>query len=148
MTHSNTSAHHFLCLYFRLFHVTHFVSFVCVCVCVCVMYAATFLYDEFLGLLTAATVFANVLALYLYVSSRLSGAVDTRTGLAPHGNSGNVVYDFFIGRTLNPRIGSFDWKYFCELRPGLILWVCCVFACSAPPPHIIRCSRLVLAFFV
>jgi delta14-sterol reductase/lamin-B receptor len=33
------------------------------------------------------------------------------------------VYDFFIGRELNPRIGvDFDLKEFCELRPGLIGW--------------------------
>ena len=30
---------------------------------------------------------------------------------------------FWIGRELNPTIGSFDIKSFCELRPGLILWV-------------------------
>uniref|UniRef100_A0A452ULN8 Delta(14)-sterol reductase LBR n=1 Tax=Ursus maritimus TaxID=29073 RepID=A0A452ULN8_URSMA len=36
---------------------------------------------------------------------------------------GNAIYDFFIGRELNPRIGTFDLKYFCELRPGLIGWV-------------------------
>lgn len=28
-----------------------------------------------------------------------------------------------IGRELNPRIGSFDIKFFTELRPGLIGWV-------------------------
>uniref|UniRef100_H3AEQ2 Delta(14)-sterol reductase TM7SF2 n=1 Tax=Latimeria chalumnae TaxID=7897 RepID=H3AEQ2_LATCH len=38
--------------------------------------------------------------------------------------TGNPIYDFFIGHELNPRIGSFDLKYFCELRPGLIGWVC------------------------
>lgn len=27
-----------------------------------------------------------------------------------------------MGRELNPRIGSFDLKVFCELRPGLIGW--------------------------
>uniref|UniRef100_A0A8D1HNP6 Delta(14)-sterol reductase TM7SF2 n=1 Tax=Sus scrofa TaxID=9823 RepID=A0A8D1HNP6_PIG len=37
--------------------------------------------------------------------------------------NGNPVYDFFLGRELNPRICSFDFKYFCELRPGLIGWV-------------------------
>ena len=36
---------------------------------------------------------------------------------------GNILYDFFIGHELNPRIGSFDLKYFCELRPGLIGWL-------------------------
>lgn len=30
---------------------------------------------------------------------------------------------WYIGRELNPRIGSFDIKSFNELRPGLILWV-------------------------
>ena len=28
-----------------------------------------------------------------------------------------------MGRELNPRIGSFDLKFFCELRPGLIGWI-------------------------
>lgn len=36
--------------------------------------------------------------------------------------TGNPVYDFFMGRELNPRIGTFDLKVFCELRPGLIGW--------------------------
>ena len=40
-----------------------------------------------------------------------------------HPFPGNFIYDFFIGRELNPRIGSFDLKIFCELRPGLIGWV-------------------------
>ncbi|KAM9438849.1 delta(14)-sterol reductase TM7SF2-like [Salvelinus alpinus] len=43
--------------------------------------------------------------------------------LAQGGNTGNPLYDLFMGRELNPRIGSFDLKYFCELRPGLIGWV-------------------------
>ena len=37
--------------------------------------------------------------------------------------AGNVLYDFFIGRELNPRLGPLDLKFFCELRPGLIGWV-------------------------
>ncbi len=28
-----------------------------------------------------------------------------------------------MGHELNPRIGNFDFKFFCELRPGLIGWV-------------------------
>ena len=34
-----------------------------------------------------------------------------------------MIYDFFIGHELNPRIGPLDLKFFCELRPGLIGWV-------------------------
>lgn len=40
-----------------------------------------------------------------------------------HVFSGHHLYDFFIGRELNPRIGSFDLKEFCELYPGLIGWL-------------------------
>jgi len=34
-----------------------------------------------------------------------------------------------MGRELNPRIGSFDLKEFCELRPGLIGWLVVNLAC-------------------
>lgn len=34
-----------------------------------------------------------------------------------------MLYDFFKGRELNPRIRNFDLKFFCEMRPGLIGWV-------------------------
>ena len=36
---------------------------------------------------------------------------------------GNVLYDFFMGRELNPRVFGVDLKFVCELRPGLIGWV-------------------------
>uniref|UniRef100_A0A803YD52 Delta(14)-sterol reductase n=1 Tax=Meleagris gallopavo TaxID=9103 RepID=A0A803YD52_MELGA len=69
------------------------------------------------GGLSAA--FSMVLSIYLYIRSLKAPEED----LAPGGNSGYLVYDFFTGHELNPRIGSFDLKYFCELRPGLIGWV-------------------------
>ena len=34
-----------------------------------------------------------------------------------------MVFQFWIGRELNPTIGSLDLKSFCELRPGLIGWL-------------------------
>ena len=48
--------------------------------------------------------------------------------LAAGGHSGNIVYDWFIGRELNPRVtlplaGTIDIKAFCELRPGMLGWV-------------------------
>ena len=51
-----------------------------------------------------------------------------RRELAAGGHSGNLVYDWFIGRELNPRIdlpifGNIDIKAFCELRPGMLGWV-------------------------
>ncbi|XP_043538654.1 delta(14)-sterol reductase TM7SF2 isoform X2 [Chiloscyllium plagiosum] len=76
------------------------------------------IYDGCVGLAVAAAILSFVLALLLYARSLCV----PESALAPGGNSGNPVYDFFIGHELNPRIGSFDLKYFCELRPGLIGW--------------------------
>ncbi|XP_054330265.1 delta(14)-sterol reductase LBR isoform X2 [Pongo pygmaeus] len=76
-----------------------------------------YVYSHFLQFALAATVFCVVLSVYLYIRSLKA----PRNDLSP-ASSGNAVYDFFIGRELNPRIGTFDLKYFCELRPGLIGW--------------------------
>ncbi|XP_027712039.1 delta(14)-sterol reductase isoform X3 [Vombatus ursinus] len=71
-----------------------------------------------LPLASAATAIAFILSLLLYLKSFTAPP----SALAPGGNSGNIIYDFFLGRELNPRFGSFDLKYFCELRPGMIGW--------------------------
>ncbi|XP_023369664.1 lamin-B receptor [Otolemur garnettii] len=78
----------------------------------------SYVYSHFLQFALAATIFSVVLSVYLYVRSLKA----PRSELSP-ASSGNAVYDFFIGHELNPRIGTFDLKYFCELRPGLIGWV-------------------------
>ncbi|XP_039091714.1 delta(14)-sterol reductase LBR [Hyaena hyaena] len=77
-----------------------------------------YLYSHFLQFALAAAAFALGLSVYLAVRA----ARAPPSALAP-ASSGNAIYDFFIGRELNPRIGTFDLKYFCELRPGLIGWV-------------------------
>ncbi|XP_028626867.1 delta(14)-sterol reductase isoform X2 [Grammomys surdaster] len=72
-----------------------------------------------LPLAFSTTLTSFIFSLLLYAKALVAPA----SALAPGGNSGNSVYDFFLGRELNPRLGSFDFKYFCELRPGLIGWV-------------------------
>jgi len=76
------------------------------------------IYDHYLSLSAVSIVGASLLAVYLYATSFRKGAV-----LAKGGQTGNPMYDFFIGRELNPRIGSLDLKFACELRPGLIGWL-------------------------
>ncbi|XP_053515576.1 delta(14)-sterol reductase LBR isoform X2 [Artibeus jamaicensis] len=77
-----------------------------------------YVYRHFRQFALAALVFSVALSVYLYVRARRAPP-----GQLSQASSGNVIYDFFIGRELNPRIGTFDLKYFCELRPGLIGWV-------------------------
>jgi delta14-sterol reductase/lamin-B receptor len=74
-------------------------------------------YDNFVALASASIIWASVLSVLLYVASFRPGTL-----LAEGGDTGSAVYDFFIGRELNPRFRGtiFDAKFFCELRPGLI----------------------------
>ena len=37
--------------------------------------------------------------------------------------TGDPLDDYVMGVALNPRVGRLDLKFFCESRPGLILWV-------------------------
>jgi len=67
--------------------------------------------------MTAAVLFSFILSKALFVSSFF---VDKKKLASP---SGNWIYDFFMGRELNPRVGPLDLKFFFELRPGLIGWV-------------------------
>ncbi|OWZ74451.1 hypothetical protein AYX14_00098 [Cryptococcus neoformans] len=90
--------------------------------------AFTWLHDHFVPLMSASLAMATFQAVWVYVWSFFSGEL-----LALGGNSGNVVYDFFIGRPLNPTIPgfpSFDIKTFNEVRPGMILWLLLNISCA------------------
>ncbi|XP_013871901.1 delta(14)-sterol reductase TM7SF2 [Austrofundulus limnaeus] len=78
-----------------------------------------YLFELLLPLAASAISVSFLFSVYLYIRSFWAPS----HALALGGNTGNPLYDFFIGRELNPRIGNFDLKYFCELRPGLIGWV-------------------------
>lgn len=86
---------------------------------------AELIYDHWVGLVTASIVVSIVQSVYVYVESFKPNKL-----LAKGGNSGNHVFDWFIGRELNPRIGHFDIKTFNELRPGIILWFLLDLSCA------------------
>jgi delta14-sterol reductase len=79
-----------------------------------------------------ANLWTMLLSIYFYVGSFRPGRI-----LSFVGNSGNHFHDFWMGRELNPRLSlpsilsplQLDWKQFCELRPGLILWMLLNLAC-------------------
>ncbi|CEG81352.1 hypothetical protein RMATCC62417_15567 [Rhizopus microsporus] len=77
-----------------------------------------YVYDHFASFTLGSILFSYLISLYVYLGSFGSNKL-----LALGGNTGNPIYDFMIGRELNPRIGSFDIKFFTELRPGLIGWL-------------------------
>ncbi|KAL0030637.1 hypothetical protein WJX77_000398 [Trebouxia sp. C0004] len=61
----------------------------------------SWIYDQFLPLLTAACVLTVLLTVYLYLSSFAQSKV-----LSSGGNTESNIYNFFIGRELNPRIDA------------------------------------------
>ncbi|XP_061610284.1 delta(14)-sterol reductase LBR isoform X3 [Phyllopteryx taeniolatus] len=84
----------------------------------------TYVHSHFLQLAVATFFLSVLLSVYLYIRSRYAPPDQQALG----GSSGNVIYDFFKGHELNPRIQNFDLKFFCEMRPGLIGWCLINFA--------------------
>ncbi|ELR10071.1 erg24, C-14 sterol reductase [Pseudogymnoascus destructans] len=89
----------------------------------------TYIWDNYTQIVTANMLIAFTLATFVYIRSFSvkPGNKDMRE-LAAGGHSGNMLYDWFIGRELNPRVtlpifGEIDIKVFCELRPGLFGWI-------------------------
>jgi delta14-sterol reductase len=89
----------------------------------------TFISDNYLQLLTANIVIAYIISTYVYIASFSvkSGNSDNRE-LAEGGHTGNFIYDYYIGRELNPRtslpfFGDIDIKAWLEMRPGLTGWI-------------------------
>jgi Delta14-sterol reductase len=79
------------------------------------IFSPTVYYEQFGSLVSTVTLFTLAYSGYLYWHGRRFGKQE-----CVHGN---LVQDFFMGSSLNPRTGGFDHKLFCEARPGLILWV-------------------------
>jgi len=88
-----------------------------------------FIWDHYVHLITANLGIAFALACFFYYRSfTVKAGNQEKRELAAGGRSGNLVYDWFIGRELNPRVtlpilGTVDIKAFCELRPGMLGWV-------------------------
>lgn len=76
---------------------------------------ATVAYDHFGALLTVTNLVAFGFGLFLYAYGRsCDPASETTRGF---------FYNYWMGTGLNPRVKGFDFKFFCECRPGLIAWV-------------------------
>lgn len=90
----------------------------------------TFIRHNYIQLITANILIAYTLATWVYLRSFSvkAGNADKRE-LAAGGHSGNIIYDWFIGRELNPRVTlplldtEIDIKAWMEMRPGLLGWI-------------------------
>ena len=89
----------------------------------------TFISANYVQILTTCILIAYSIATFVYVRSfSVKPGSKGNRELAAGGHSGNLLYDWFIGRELNPRvtipvIGEVDLKEWCELRPGMMGWI-------------------------
>ncbi|KAF2151057.1 ERG4/ERG24 ergosterol biosynthesis protein [Myriangium duriaei CBS 260.36] len=90
----------------------------------------TFINNNYVPLLTMNILISYGLATFVYIRSfTVQQPKDPKNReLAEGGATGNLIYDWFIGRELNPTvrlpvIGDVDIKSFCEVRPGLLGWI-------------------------
>ncbi len=79
----------------------------------------SWLQADFGALLSSVTIFSFAFALFLYHHGKTSPGGPSRV-------TGDFAVDYFMGTALNPRVPpvtGFDFKFFCESRPGLIGWI-------------------------
>lgn len=87
-----------------------------------------FIDENYLQLLTASLLIAFTISTFVYVTSfTVKPGNDELRELARGGHTGSLMYDFWIGRELNPRVtlpcfGEIDLKSWLEMRPGLTGW--------------------------
>lgn len=87
-----------------------------------------FITDNYIPLYTANLLLGYLLAIFVFVRSfSVVFGNGSNRELAAGGHTGNILYDWFIGRELNPRIKipfvpEIDIKIWMEMRTGLLGW--------------------------
>jgi protein-S-isoprenylcysteine O-methyltransferase Ste14 len=71
-------------------------------------------------LLVTSILFAYLFSVFLYVYGRREG---DGTAAAPATRIDKIIYDYFMGTGLNPRIGRIDLKMFMESKIGMTTWL-------------------------
>ncbi|MCH9680603.1 MAG: hypothetical protein K0V04_04145 [Deltaproteobacteria bacterium] len=100
--------------------------------------SASWLLSQWGPLLMVCSLFAVGVAALSYVAGRRRGWAERSTG--------NVVYDYFMGAILNPRIGRHDLKFFFESRVGMGIWA--AFAVVVPAAQLEAHGQLSSAMLV
>jgi len=88
----------------RVWIITHIVLLICIYFR---LFQSTIIYDNWGPLLTIANIWGYLLATFSFVKAIYfpSHAGDVKF-------TGHLLYDFFMGAEMNPRIGDFDFKLF------------------------------------
>jgi 7-dehydrocholesterol reductase len=80
------------------------------------LFSPTIIYDNFGALLGALNLFSIFFCLFLYFKGRY------KPSSTDSGRTGSIVFDYFWGRELYPRIFGWDVKMFTNCRFGMMGW--------------------------
>eukprot|EP01121_Diplochlamys_sp_Union-15-3_P017616 TRINITY_DN6239_c0_g1_i1.p1 TRINITY_DN6239_c0_g1~~TRINITY_DN6239_c0_g1_i1.p1 ORF type:complete len:463 (-),score=42.21 TRINITY_DN6239_c0_g1_i1:22-1410(-) len=94
--------------------VSHVVYLLCVWMG---LFKGSIIYDHFPELALVASTWGYILATFAYIKACFfpTHPEDCKW-------SGSLIYDYFMGVEMNPRIGGFDFKLFHNGRPGIVAW--------------------------
>jgi delta14-sterol reductase len=96
------------------------------------LHTSTLLADRFFALMTCANITSFALSVWMYCVP-CCGVVEASRLKLQRDNRG-VMEKFWMGRVLHPRMETMshlDLKFFCEGRPGLMMWVLMNFSFAA-----------------
>lgn len=88
-------------------------------------FSAAILYDNLGGILGALNVFSFGFCIFLLIKGRFFPAC------RDSGSSGNLIFDFYWGTELYPRIFGWDVKVFTNCRFGLMSWPLLIWSYAA-----------------
>jgi 7-dehydrocholesterol reductase len=80
------------------------------------LFSASIIYDNFGPLLGALNIFSLLFCLALYLKGKY------KPSSTDSGTSGNLIFDYYWGTELYPRIGGIDIKMFTNCRFGMMSW--------------------------
>lgn len=80
------------------------------------LFSPTIIYDHFGEILGGLSIFSFFLCVFLYLKGRYAPSS------SDHGTSGNIIFDFYWGTELYPRVLGWDVKMFTNCRFGMMGW--------------------------
>ncbi len=81
------------------------------------VFSASIIFDNWGELLWVVNIAGYALALFAFAKAYLFPTYPDDNKI-----TGNIVYDFYMGIELHPRIRQFDFKLFFNGRPGIVAW--------------------------
>ncbi|OGT50690.1 MAG: 7-dehydrocholesterol reductase [Gammaproteobacteria bacterium RIFCSPHIGHO2_12_FULL_42_13] len=102
------------------------------------LFSAAFIYDHFLEIIGALNIFSLVFCALLYLKGRLNPSS------SDHSTSGNMIFDYYWGTELYPRVFGWDIKQFTNCRFGMMSWPIIILSFAAKQNELFGLSSAML----